>query len=62
MDQKIENAYIFLDGLKKENEAELVEKLCARKDVEQCLNPGKPSRDLLQHVSRPDSPTKAREQ
>ena len=27
-----------------------------------CLNPGKPSRDLLQHVSRPDSPTMAREQ
>ena len=27
-----------------------------------CLNPGKTSRDLLQHVSRPDSPTMAREQ
>ena len=27
-----------------------------------CLNPGKPSRDLLQHVSRPDAPTMAREQ
>ena len=27
-----------------------------------CLNPGKPSRDLLQHVSGPDSPTVAREQ
>ena len=35
MNQKIENAYAFLDGLKKENEAELVEKLCAMKDVEQ---------------------------
>src|SRR5574340_447300 len=27
-----------------------------------CLNPGKTSRDLLQHVSRPESPTMAREQ
>ena len=27
-----------------------------------CLNPRKTSRDLLQHVSRPDSPTMAREQ
>ena len=27
-----------------------------------CLNPRKPSRDLLQDVSRPDSPTMAREQ
>ena len=27
-----------------------------------CLNPGKTSRDLLHHVSRPDSPTMAREQ
>ena len=27
-----------------------------------CLNPGKTSRDLLQHVSRPDSPTRTREQ
>ena len=27
-----------------------------------CLNPGKTSRDLLQHVSRPESPTVAREQ
>ena len=27
-----------------------------------CLNPGKTSRDLLQHVSRPDSPPMAREQ
>src|SRR5574337_1666399 len=26
------------------------------------IYPGKPSRDLLQHVSRPDSPTMAREQ
>ena len=26
-----------------------------------CLNPGRPSRDLLQNVSRPDSPTMARE-
>ena len=25
-----------------------------------CLNPGKPSRDLLQHVSRPDTPSMAR--
>ena len=27
-----------------------------------CLNPGKTSRDLLQHVSRPESPPMAREQ
>src|SRR5574342_960472 len=27
-----------------------------------CLNPGKTSRALLQHVSRPDSPTMTREQ
>ena len=27
-----------------------------------CLNPRKASRDLLQHVSRPDSPTITREQ
>ena len=34
----------------------------AREPRVSCLNPGKPSRDLLQHVSRPDSPTMAREQ
>ena len=27
-----------------------------------CLNPGKTSRDVLQHVSRPESPPMAREQ
>ena len=29
---------------------------------EHWCDPGKPSRDLLQHVSGPDSPTMAREQ
>ena len=35
---------------------------CMEEPRVSCLNPGKPSRDLLQHVSRPDSPTMAREQ
>lgn len=38
MNQKIENAYIFLDGLKKENEAGLAKNLCAMKDVEQNIH------------------------
>ena len=38
MNQKIENAYTFLDGLKKESEAALAENLCARKDVEQYIH------------------------
>ena len=35
MNQRIENAYTFLDGLEQENETVLAEKLCAVKDVEQ---------------------------
>lgn len=38
MERRIENAYTFLDGLKKENETGLAEKLCARKDVEQHIH------------------------
>ena len=34
----------------------------AREPRVSCLNPRKTSRDLLQHVSRPHSPTMAREQ
>ena len=35
MNQRIENAYIFLDRLEQEKEAELEKKRCAMKDVEQ---------------------------
>ena len=35
MNQRIENAYTFLDGLEQENETVLAEKLCVVKDVEQ---------------------------
>ena len=35
MNQRIENAYTFLEGLEQENETVLAEKLCAVKDVEQ---------------------------
>ena len=39
-----------------------VDLTAAREPRVSCLNPGKTSRDLLQHVSRPESPTMAREQ
>ena len=45
-----------------QSKATILNTLLRREPRVSCLNPGKPSRDLLQHVSRPDSPTMAREQ
>ena len=51
--------YIAVEGrIDASNAAEAEEKIFNIKND----NPGKPSRDILQHVSRPDSPTMAREQ